>query len=449
MSTIIKVKCTDQVLAFENTPVIASGGLGEDFVSFEFCGKWDGLAKTAVFWRHEGDAYHAVLDRGGLCAIPHEVLNQEGVIRFGVFGVGGDGKQRTSDVLSYTIVKGVITEDTKPSEPTQDIYRQLLAQYAEVLVAAERAADEAAVSASAAEVSRKAAEAAAASAGAIEELASSAKETANSANTTANSAKQVATSANTTANSAKETANSANTTANSAKETANSHAARHGVNGDDPLTPEQIGALARSGGTLTGDVLVEKSAPKFGVKNPISGRESYITGTSAGEVYVRNQLDDKNRSALMLNPETSGEATLLRLVTSVAGSITTRNVLHTGNASALGFGGVVEGAYIGTDNKELSLVVPTGTKMLVIMGESLSTTSANATVILPCVLYPGQAVVAATSVTDEYPTNGGLHEAEYYIMSVSFTGTSCVITGALHNNALNFELHNYKWFAFT
>lgn len=132
MSTIIKVKCTDQVLVFDNTPLIASGGLEEDFVDFSFCSKWDGLVKTAVFWRSEKEVYHIILDDNDQCPIPPEVLADEGVIYFGVFGVNGAGKQRTSEVLRYNIVKGAITTDTKPSDPTPDIYTQLLQQYAEL-----------------------------------------------------------------------------------------------------------------------------------------------------------------------------------------------------------------------------------------------------------------------------------------------------------------------------
>ena len=130
MSTIVKVRCTDQVLTFENTPVIASGGLEEDFVSFSFCGKWDGLGKTAVFWRSESDPYHVLLDEDDCCQIPPEVLMQDGVIYFGVFGVNAEGKQRTSEVLRYNIAKGTITEDTQPSDPTPNIYTQLMSYYA-------------------------------------------------------------------------------------------------------------------------------------------------------------------------------------------------------------------------------------------------------------------------------------------------------------------------------
>lgn len=131
--SIIKVKCTDQVLTFENTPVIASGGLEEDFIQFSFCRQWDGYARTAVFWRNENDPYHVVLDEEDSGQVPPEVTADEGVIYFGVVGVDADGRQRTSEVLTYRIVKGAITTGTKPSEPTQDIYTQLLANYAEVL----------------------------------------------------------------------------------------------------------------------------------------------------------------------------------------------------------------------------------------------------------------------------------------------------------------------------
>ena len=36
MSTIIKIKCIDQTLTYEGTPTVASGGVNEDYVEFEF-----------------------------------------------------------------------------------------------------------------------------------------------------------------------------------------------------------------------------------------------------------------------------------------------------------------------------------------------------------------------------------------------------------------------------
>lgn len=128
--SIIKVSCIDQVLTMTNTPVIASGGVQEDQVTFSFCPLWEGYYKTAVFWRNEAEAYHVVLDDTYTCTVPREVLVADGPMFFGVFGVNDAGVQRTSEVLRYNIVKGAITEGTKPSDPTPDIYTQLLSKIA-------------------------------------------------------------------------------------------------------------------------------------------------------------------------------------------------------------------------------------------------------------------------------------------------------------------------------
>lgn len=136
MSTIIKLRCIDQVLTLENTPVIASGGLEEDFIQVSFCSKWDGLVRTAVFWRSEKDVYHVQLDENDTCAIPKEVLIDDGSIYFGLFGVSAEGKQRTSQAMRYTITKGAITSGTKPSDPTPDIYTELIAKYNEMIAIA-------------------------------------------------------------------------------------------------------------------------------------------------------------------------------------------------------------------------------------------------------------------------------------------------------------------------
>lgn len=128
--SVIKVRCTDQVLAYENTPVIASGGLDENFVAFTFCSQWDGFEKTAVFWRSEDEVYHCTLGTEDTCPLPPEVTMDDGIIWLGAFGVDATGRQRTSEVLSYRIVKGAITEGAKPSEPTPEIYTQILAEVA-------------------------------------------------------------------------------------------------------------------------------------------------------------------------------------------------------------------------------------------------------------------------------------------------------------------------------
>ena len=129
--TLIRIACIDQQLVVVAAPRIASGGLNEDMVEFEFCPLWDGFEKVAVFYRDEETAYHATVtdDR---CLIPHEVLMEEGLIHFGVFGVK-DNTTRTSEIVEYRVVEGILTEGTQPSDPTPDIYAQLLAKMAEAM----------------------------------------------------------------------------------------------------------------------------------------------------------------------------------------------------------------------------------------------------------------------------------------------------------------------------
>ena len=480
--TIIRVRCIDQVLTFESTPTITSGGLGEDFVNFQFCSKWDGTAKTAVFWRTPEEAYHAVLDLDGTCAVPHEVLADEGVFYFGVYGVYSDGRRRTSEVQRYLIGKGVITESTEPSDPTPDMYTQLLARYAEALEELARAEAVAVEAASAAKAAQQAAESAGAAAGSIASVAANAESKAAAAQTAASDAVKAA--------------NTASSTASTAKTVVDNHAADK--NNPHGVTCEQIGA-ATSGHTHTaadvGATRVYTSLDGIGLTIGSETIESIMAalpdysdlrlhltskynateypatnGTLIVQKYGSNravfQLTRPGQSwfGLHLNGTWGGwkqvattdyavnkagdtmSGPLKLLEGSTIGGYTP---IHTGNAAALGFGGVTTGTYTGTENKELTLTVPTGTKMLVIAGGTATSDFSNATVILPCVLYPGQTAVSAVAMTDDYPTNGGTPDIEYFIMAVSFSGTSCTITGAAHNNALNFNHYAYKWFAFT
>ena len=129
MKTIINVECMDQELVITNSPVIASGGVHENFIAFNFCAKWDGFGKTAVFYRNEKERFYSVLGSDDVCEIPHEVTDYEGTMYFGVYGEAGE-VTRTSKILKYKITKGAMTTLLKPSEePTPDIYQQLLSAY--------------------------------------------------------------------------------------------------------------------------------------------------------------------------------------------------------------------------------------------------------------------------------------------------------------------------------
>lgn len=133
MSTIIHVKCVDQRLKIVSAPAVFSGGVNEDFLSVEFCELWDGYTKTAVFYRTEKEVYHVVLDKDNKCVIPWEVLRTPGHLYLSVFGCKDD-TTRTSEVIRYTVKPGAITEATKPSEPSPNIYEQLLKEFIPAIV---------------------------------------------------------------------------------------------------------------------------------------------------------------------------------------------------------------------------------------------------------------------------------------------------------------------------
>lgn len=138
MKTIIKVSCQDQVLKLIDEPVIASGGVHENFIQFEFCEKWAGMTKTAVFYNNPKKItpYHTVVDSSGMCEVPCEVTEKQGTMYFGVFGVLGD-VTRTSCIIAYKVKEGSITTELVPSEPTPDIWEQLLTQCSELLTIVE------------------------------------------------------------------------------------------------------------------------------------------------------------------------------------------------------------------------------------------------------------------------------------------------------------------------
>ena len=126
--TTIQVKVIDQNLQILNSPMVASGGLQETSMQFEFCEKWDGLGKTAVFYRDKSNVYNVVLDGENKCIIPDEVMQTAGRIYFGVYGVN-ESKRKTTFILKYDIVEGAFFEGEEPSEPTPNIYEQIVSNY--------------------------------------------------------------------------------------------------------------------------------------------------------------------------------------------------------------------------------------------------------------------------------------------------------------------------------
>lgn len=127
----IHVSCKDQVLKLTKVPIIASGGVNETKVVFTFCEKWDGFVKTAIFYVDADTPYYAILDENDTCILPWEVCAENGSFYMTVFG-NKDDIRRTSSVVKYKVSKGVVVGETYPSDPTPEVYEQILAKMEEV-----------------------------------------------------------------------------------------------------------------------------------------------------------------------------------------------------------------------------------------------------------------------------------------------------------------------------
>lgn len=123
--TVIKAQVEDQSLIITNLPKLASGGYNETRVEFTFDPLWDGLTKTAMFYTDRSRVYY-ILVEDDAAVVPHEVLANEGIVHFGVFGYS-ETQARTTEVLPFTVAEGAITDATAIHiDPTPDVYQQLL-----------------------------------------------------------------------------------------------------------------------------------------------------------------------------------------------------------------------------------------------------------------------------------------------------------------------------------
>ena len=76
--TKIKVSVIDQTLIFDELPKLASGGIDEVQITVTFDDVWNGLEKTAVFYRTLGAVYHIPIDETDSVVVPYEVMKNQG-----------------------------------------------------------------------------------------------------------------------------------------------------------------------------------------------------------------------------------------------------------------------------------------------------------------------------------------------------------------------------------
>lgn len=128
MTTIV-LYASDQLLNVVSKPRIASGDMNSVLLRVEFDSIWDRFTKSAVFFtaNNEEETYEMILSDNE-CTIPHEVLEEAGILNIGIRGVDSDTNAvKTSTLVKYRIEEGAPSGSGTTEEPTPTVYHQILA----------------------------------------------------------------------------------------------------------------------------------------------------------------------------------------------------------------------------------------------------------------------------------------------------------------------------------
>ena len=94
---------------------------------FSFSGnEWKNVVKTAIF-KKDDTVVNVLLDESGRCNVPWEVITK-GTLKVSVFG----GDLVTVDTADVKILKSGYEEGNAPSEPTPDVYAQILTELQDI-----------------------------------------------------------------------------------------------------------------------------------------------------------------------------------------------------------------------------------------------------------------------------------------------------------------------------
>lgn len=121
----IEILVKKQLLAIQNREVIASGDSNYDTCLFTFDGTWDGFVKTAVFYQDKAKVQYAVLGGDDTCMIPAAAMARAGRMR--------EAAVRTSTLDYIDIEEGAISGDNVSTEPTDDVFLAIIAQYQRIV----------------------------------------------------------------------------------------------------------------------------------------------------------------------------------------------------------------------------------------------------------------------------------------------------------------------------
>ncbi|WP_286080614.1 hypothetical protein [Parablautia intestinalis] len=128
----IRLVLEKQLLTIQNREIISSGDSNYDTCILTFDKSWEGFTKTAVFYQDKTNVQYAVLDKDNTCVIPAAAMAREGRMHIGVFGIK-DTAVLTSTLETIEIAEGAISGGNISTEPTDDVFLAIIAQYQRIV----------------------------------------------------------------------------------------------------------------------------------------------------------------------------------------------------------------------------------------------------------------------------------------------------------------------------
>lgn len=127
---ILNVKVRNRNLRINEKDLVGNN-VGFDQVKFDFSEEWEKLEKVAVFYLHEDELY-PVLVTDNVADIPYQVLKNNQVLYFGLYGVSNNQKILSSKILKIEIAAGCPIKTAEDYEEYEDIHVQILAKLADI-----------------------------------------------------------------------------------------------------------------------------------------------------------------------------------------------------------------------------------------------------------------------------------------------------------------------------
>lgn len=128
----IQILLEKQLLTIQNMEIIASGDSNFDSCAFTFDESWHGFTKTGVFYQDKTNVQYAVLSSDNTCIIPAAAMAKAGRMYIGVFGIK-DTAVVTSTLGIIDIKEGAISGGNVSTEPTDDVFLAIIAQYQRIV----------------------------------------------------------------------------------------------------------------------------------------------------------------------------------------------------------------------------------------------------------------------------------------------------------------------------